>query len=110
MVDDRAVITSAIQAYARALDQGDIALARRLNPGMTAEQRAGLEAFWKAGGTMRTRWSVSDVAITGEEATARISGSNAITQPRQRPSDQPVSWRARLERKGTEWRLVPLGN
>ena len=109
-VDDRAAIISAIQAYARALDQGDLALARRLNPGMTAEQRAGLEAFWKAGGTMRTQWSISDVTITDNEATARISGSNAITQPRLRPSDQPVSWRARLERRGAEWRLVSLGN
>jgi len=109
-VDDRAEVTSTIQAYARALDQGDLVQVRRLFPGISAEQRQGLEAFWKAGGTMRTRWTVSDVVVSGDEATARVSGSNAVTQPRARTSEQPVSWRARLERRGTEWRITALVN
>jgi len=109
-VDDRAEVTSTIQAYARALDQGDLVQVRRLFPGISAEQRQGLEAFWKAGGTMRTRWTVSDVVVSGDEATARVSGSNAVTQPRARASEQPVSWRARLERRGTEWRITALVN
>jgi len=108
--DERAEVTATLQAYARALDQGDLAQVRRLYPGIPAEQRQGLEAFWQAGGTMRTRWTVSDVVVNGEEATARISGSNSVTQPRARPSDQPVSWRARLERRGAEWRIVALIN
>jgi len=109
-VDDRAGVTSAIQAYARALDQGDLAQVRRLFPGISLEQRQGLEAFWKAGGTMRTRWTVSDIVITGETATARVEGTNAVTAPRERPSEQRVSWRARLERQGTEWRIISLAN
>jgi serine/threonine protein kinase len=109
-VDDRADVTGTIQAYARALDQGDLAQVRRLFPGISAEQRQGLEAFWKAGGTMRTRWAVSDVVVSGDEATARVSGSNSVTQPRARASEQPVSWRARLERRGTEWRITALVN
>jgi hypothetical protein len=109
-VDERAEVTSTIQAYARALDQSDLAQVRRLYPGIPAEQRQGLEAFWQAGGTMRTRWTVSDVVVNGEEATARVSGSNSVTQPRARPSDQPVSWRARLERRGAEWRITALVN
>lgn len=109
-VDERAEVTSAIQAYARALDQGDLSQVRRLYPGIPAEQRQGLEAFWKAGGTMRARWTVSDVVVNGDEATARVSGSNSITQPRARPSEQPVSLRARLERRGAEWHIVVLVN
>ena len=109
-VDDRAGVTAAIQAYARALDQGDLAQVRRLFPGISVEQRQGLEAFWKAGGTMRTRWTVSDIVITGETATARVEGTNDVTAPRERPSAQPVSWRARLERQGTEWRIISLAN
>ena len=109
-VDERAGVTSAIQAYARALEQADLAQVRRLFPGISVEQRQGLEAFWKAGGTMQTRWTVSEVVVTGDVATARVEGSNAVTAPRERPSEQRVSWRARLERQGTEWRIVSLAN
>jgi hypothetical protein len=109
-VDDRAGVTSALQAYARALDQGDLAQVRRVFPGIPVEQRQGLDAFWKAGGTIRTRWTVSEIVITGDVATARVEGSNAVTAPRERPSEQRVSWRARLERQGTEWRIISLVN
>lgn len=109
-VDDRAGVTAAIQAYARALDQGDLVQVRRLFPGISVEQRQGLEAFWKAGGTLRTRWTVSDIVITGETATARVEGTNDVTAPRERPSAQRVSWRARLERQGAEWRIISLAN
>lgn len=109
-MDERAGVTSAIQAYARALDQADLAQVRRLFPGISVEQRQGLEAFWKAGGSMRTRWTVSEIVVTGDIATARVEGTNAVTAPRERPSEQRVSWRARLERQGTEWRIVALAN
>ena len=109
-VDERAGVTSAIQAYARALDQADLGQVRRLFPGISVEQRQGLEAFWKAGGSMRTRWTVSEIVVTGDIATARVEGINAVTAPRERPSEQRVSWRARLERQGTEWRIVSLAN
>jgi eukaryotic-like serine/threonine-protein kinase len=110
VVDDRADVSSAIMAYARALDQGDLTQARRLYPGMTPEQRQDLEAFWNAAGTMRTQWTVSDVVVEGDVATARVRGSTLVTLARQRPSEQGVNLRARLERRGTEWRLVALIN
>ena len=107
---DRAGVSSAIQAYARALDQGDLAQARRAFPAIPLEQRQGLEAFWKAGGTMRTRWTVTDIVVTGDTATARVEGTNTVTPPRERSSEQRVSWRVRLERQGTEWRIISLAN
>ena len=85
-------------------------LARRLYPGMTADQQQDLEAFWKAAGTMQTQWSVSDVVLEGDVATARVTGTNVVTIARERPSQQRVNLRARLERRGTEWRLVALVN
>jgi len=109
-VDEKAAITAAILAYGRALDQADIGLARRLYPGMTADQRQDLEAFWKAAGTMQTRWTVSDIIVDGDAATARVTGTNLVTSARERPSQQQVNLRARLERRGTEWRLVALVN
>ncbi|HEV8195657.1 MAG TPA: protein kinase, partial [Gemmatimonadales bacterium] len=86
-VDERAAVESAIMTYARALEAGNLAEARRMYPGMPTEQRQGLEAFWQAGGTMKPRWTVDEVAITGDRATARILGSNLVTTARARPSE-----------------------
>jgi len=96
--------------YARALDAGDLAAVRRAFPALPDDQRQGLEAFWKAGGKMQTRWSIGGVAIDGDVATARVSGSNQVSAPRQRDSEQPVALRARLERQSGIWRLVRLGS
>jgi hypothetical protein len=109
-VSARDEIVGLILAYARALDAGNLAEARRLYPGMTAEQRQGLEAFWSGGGRMQTRWTVSDVVLSEGSATARVSGTNLVSAPRERTSEQRVSLRARLERRGGEWRLVALVN
>jgi hypothetical protein len=109
-VDEKAEVTGVIMAYARALEAGDLTQAGRLYPGMPPEQRQGLEAFWKAGGTMRPRWSVSDVVVAGEVATARVQGSTSVNTAQVGTSEQRVSLRARLERRGTEWRLVALVN
>jgi hypothetical protein len=43
-------------------------------------------------------------------ATARVQGTNVVTTRRGQTSTVPVSLRARLERRGTEWRLVALIN
>jgi len=110
-VDPASEVTSVIQAYARALAGGDLAAARRLYPGMPTDQREGLEALWRGGGAMTPSWSVTDIVITGDVATAQVRGSNVVVAGRgQTPSTVPVSLRARLERRGTEWRLVALIN
>ncbi|HEV8358014.1 MAG TPA: protein kinase [Gemmatimonadales bacterium] len=103
-------VEAAILAYTGALENGDLAQAVRLFPGMSSAQRQGLEAFWKAGGTMKPRWTIRDIAVEGDRATARIEGTNTVSRPRERPSDQRVSLRARLERRGGEWYLVMLAN
>lgn len=77
---------------------------------MTEDQRQGLQAFWRAGGVMRTRWSVGSVAIDGDVATAHITGANLVSTPRERDSEQPVNLRARLERQAGAWKLMRLGN
>ncbi len=103
-------VTSAIQSYARALAASDLALARRLYPGMPNDQREGLEALWREGGTMTPAWTISEIAVDGDVATARVRGSNAVTTRRGQASTVPVSLRARLERRNGEWRLVALVN
>jgi serine/threonine-protein kinase len=109
-VTPEAEVTAAILAYGRAIADADLAAARRLYPGMPDEQRQGLEALWSAGGSMTPRWTVTDIAVAGNTATARVTGTNVVTTQRGPDSVVPVSLRARLERRGTEWRLLALVN
>ena len=101
-------MTSAIQAYARALEAGDVAEALHWYPGMPDDQRRGLESFWKAGCTLKPRWAVTDIAISADAATARVTGSNTITASRNCPGDQRVNLRVSLRRSSAGWRLLAL--
>jgi hypothetical protein len=103
-------VTAIIQAYARALGASDLAAARRIYQ-MPNDQREGLERLWAAGGTIGPNWSVSDIAVAGDVATARVSGFNVFVSGRgQTPQRINVALRARLERRNNEWRLVALIN
>jgi hypothetical protein len=103
-------VTAVITAYAQALAASDMATARRIYQGMPNDQREGLEALWKEGGTMTPSWTVTDIVVNGDAATARVRGTNAVTSRRGPSSTVPVSLRARLERRNGEWRLVALIN
>jgi hypothetical protein len=107
--DEQADVRSFILTFARALGASDLATARRLYPSMPNEQRQGFEALWRDA-TMTPRWTISDIVVDGNVATARIRGTNLVTPRRGAPSVQPVDLRARLERRSGEWRLVALVN
>ncbi|MGQ0703509.1 MAG: protein kinase domain-containing protein [Gemmatimonadales bacterium] len=105
---DSLAVSAIILSYARALEAGDLAAAQRLFPGMPDEQRQGLQAFWRAGGSMRTRWSVTAITVLEDVATARVTGTNLVRTQREPESEQTVSLRARLERQAGTWRLTRL--
>ncbi|MEW5916509.1 MAG: protein kinase [Gemmatimonadota bacterium] len=109
-IDESNEVRALVLAFARALAASDLAAARRLYPTMPNEQRQGFEALWRAGGTMTPRWTVSDILVTGNVATARVHGTNVVTVRRGTTSEEPVALRARLERRAGEWRLVALIN
>lgn len=110
IVDEQAAVGGVIVAFARAIAARDLATARRLYPGMPNEQREGFEAVWNGGGTLTPRWTVSDIVVEGSVATARVRGTTLVTLRRGTSSEEPVNLRARLERRGAEWRLVALIN
>jgi serine/threonine-protein kinase len=104
-------VTAIIQSYARALAAANLETARRIYPGMPNDQRQGLEALWRGGGTMSPTWSVTNITINGDVATALVRGTNIVVNGRgQTPQQVPVSLRARLEKRNNEWRLIALVN
>jgi hypothetical protein len=108
--DARVEVEATIQSYARALESGELAQALRLFPAMPADLRQGLQSFYGSGSTMQPRWTVSDVALAGNTATARVRGSNAVRTARGTRSEERVDLRARLERTATGWKLTALVN
>jgi serine/threonine-protein kinase len=108
--DARVEVEATIQSYARALESGDLAQARRLFPAMPADLRQGLQSFYGSGSAMQPRWTVSDVTVTGNTATARVHGSNAVRNARGARSEERVNLRARLERTAAGWKLTALVN
>jgi hypothetical protein len=104
-------VTAVIQSYARALGAGEMTAARRLYQNMPNDQREGLERLWAGGGTIAPNWTISDIVVTGDVATARVSGVNVFVAGRGRtPERIVVGLPAPLERRNNEWRLVALVN
>jgi len=109
-VEEQADVRALILTFARALGASDLTTARRLYPTMPNEQRQGFEALWRGGATLTPRWTISDIVVDGNVATARIRGTNVVKPTRGASSELAVDLRARLERRGGDWRLVSLTN
>jgi Protein kinase domain len=109
-VDPRPGIEAAIDRYRQALESGDLTRVRRAYPGLTVGQHDGLEAFFSSGGRLHATWTVGSVTVTGDTATALITGVNQVTAPRSKPASEAVNLRIRLERRGDDWRLLHVDN
>jgi hypothetical protein len=108
--DPRRDIESVLRQYGEALESHDVARVKRAYPGITATQMEGLTAFYSAGGRFATTWTFEDLLVTGDAATARIVGTNQVSVPRTRATQEPVDLRVRLERQSGIWRLIRVGN
>lgn len=101
----RKEVEQAIRAYAAAIDNGNAGEAQRLFPGMPPAQRSYLANLFEAGGHMQTRWKASDIAITGDSATARVRGTTRTLPANGAPSEDRVDSRVVLHRVGGSWQL-----
>lgn len=103
--DVRAAIERTIRLYAQALAAGEADEAYRLNPGMTDERHARLSRAFAQGQRIAARWRVSDVAVKGRQATARVHGTLTTLAPDRAGAPETIDQRVQLERAGTGWRL-----
>ena len=106
---DRKAIEAAIRGYAASLDAGSATQARRAFPGMSDAQQSYFESFFGSGGRMQTDWKISDIAVDGDQATARVRGGTRSTPGGGNPALDQVDARATLERTSDGWRLRRFG-
>ena len=111
--NDAALLDGVLRRYTKALENGDLAAAQTVFPGMPREQRGGLEAFAREranGATLTAAWVLRDVEVTGNSATGRVTGTSTLRRPGEDPTATPVELRIRFERRGSEWIVTALVN
>jgi tRNA A-37 threonylcarbamoyl transferase component Bud32 len=105
--------TQAIHAlfaqYAQAIESRSIPAIRRVYPGLSPAQSKDWEDFFGAVGEIDVELAVSDLAVSGDSADARVGGVYVFQNPgTRRTVREPVSLEARLRRQGGEWRIEAL--
>src|SRR4029077_4531274 len=95
---DRKAVEATVRGYAAALDAGSATQARRAFPGMPNAQQTYLESFFGSGGHVKTDWKVSDIAVDGDHASARVRGTTRSTPGGGNPALDPVDAKVTLER------------
>ncbi|MGE5231710.1 MAG: serine/threonine-protein kinase [Deltaproteobacteria bacterium] len=106
---DKKAVEAAVRRYAAALDAANATQAQQVFPAMPGAQQSYLESFFGAGGRMRTDWKVSDIAVEGDRATARVRGTTRSTPGGGNASLDQLDARVTLERATDGWRLTSFG-
>jgi hypothetical protein len=104
----REEISSAVQAYARAIESRDIGAVRRAYPGITSDQARGFEQFFQSARSINVTFRVTDVDTNGSNADARLVGTYQYTTSDGKSQSQPVSFSASLRYDGSSWRLTSV--
>ena len=107
--DPAPAIRALFAEYAQAIESRSIPAIRRVYPGLSPAQSKEWEDFFGAVNAIDVDLSVSDLAVSGDSADARLSGVYVFQNPgNRRTQREPVSFQARLRRMGGEWRIEVL--
>jgi serine/threonine-protein kinase len=101
----REEITTAVAAYARAIESRDIGAVRRAYPGMTSDQARGFEQFFQSARNINVTFRVTNVEVSGNAADATLTGTYEYVTSDGRSERQPVSFSASLRNDGSSWQL-----
>jgi tRNA A-37 threonylcarbamoyl transferase component Bud32 len=109
LAEQRAAIGALISSYGRAIEARDVSAIRRLYPSITAAQQRDWQQFFGAVQSIRATLAITQLDITGATADARVSGTYRYENTSTRRSEeQPVSFRASLQRDGATWRIASI--
>ena len=107
--DPAPAIRALFAQYAQAIESRSIPAIRRVYPGLSPAQSKEWEDFFGAVNEIDVDLAVSDLAVSGDSADARLSGVYVFQNPGTRHTQrEPVSFQARLRRTGGEWRIEAL--
>ena len=107
--EERAAIGTVIANYGRAIEAQSIPAIRQLYPAITATQQRDWQQFFNAVENIKVSLTITQLDVTGPAADARVTGTymyeNTSTR---RLEEQPVSFRASLQRDAAGWRITGI--
>jgi hypothetical protein len=107
--DPAPAIRAVFAEYAQAIESRSIPAIRRVYPGLSSAQSKEWEDFFGAVDAIDVDLQVSDLAVSGDSADARLSGVYVFQNPgTRRTQREPVNFQARLRRTRGEWRIEVL--
>jgi hypothetical protein len=107
--DPAPAIRALFAEYAQAIESRSIPAIRRVYPGLSPAQSKEWEEFFAAVDAIDVDLQVSDLAVSGDSADARLSGVYVFQNPgTRRTQHEAVSFQARLRRLSGEWRIELL--
>jgi tRNA A-37 threonylcarbamoyl transferase component Bud32 len=109
--DPTPAIHAVFAEYAQAIESRSIPAIRRVYPGLSPAQSKDWEDFFAAVSAIDVDLAVSDLAVSGDSADARLSGVYVFQNPgTHRTVREPVSFQAHLRRQGGggDWRIETL--
>jgi ketosteroid isomerase-like protein len=107
--DPTQAIHAVVAEYVQAIESRSIPAIRRVYPGLSPAQSKDWEDFFGAVSEIDVELAVSDLAVSGDSADARVGGVYVFQNPgTRRTVREPVNLQARLRRQGGEWRIEAL--
>lgn len=106
--ETRSAIERVLKGYGQALTLGDMAEALRRYPSLPASRQELLGGFFATGGRYSVRWKVTDLRVTGNRATAQLSGSTTEIRDGAFGSTRVVNEQVQLERRGNSWEISQI--
>ncbi len=98
VVNEDAAVRRVIAEYGRAIEEKDLALFKRLYPGLSADGEKRLRDAFQGSGAQTVRITISDVQVSGAQATVRLSrqdtldGQSRTFQQTVQLSKSPSGW------------------
>jgi hypothetical protein len=107
--DPAPAIRALFAQYGEAIESRSIPAIRRVYPGLSPAQTREWEDFFAAVSRIDVELAVSDLAVRGDSADARLGGVYVFQNPgTRRTVREPVSFQAHLRRQGGDWRIETL--
>ena len=102
---DEAAVRQLVASFGRAIEEKDLALYKKLRPGLTAEDERRLRDAFNNVSSQQVDYRVDAISIEGDKATLRVTRSGRVSGQ----TVPPVRQVLHLARSDTGWVIVEVG-
>ncbi len=104
-LSDEAAVRQLVANFGRAIEEKDLALYKKLRPGLTPEDERRLRDAFNNVSSQQVDYSVDAISFDGDKATLRVTRTGRVSGQ----TVPPVRQVLRLARSDTGWVIVEIG-